>query len=561
MPAAKNVREMATIFSPAGGGVLPSTMSDQQLSIRAIFEHATTTHARKHIVSRDGPEVVRFTYAEFGRRVAKLANALHTLGVRPGDRVASFAWNGHRHLELYYAVPMIGAVLHTVNIRLFPDQAAFVLDHAGDKIVFFDGSLVKAVKAAAALDPDAGRTFVQMGASPEAFDGALDYETLLAPEPETFDWPEVDERAAAILCYTSATTGDPKGVLFSQRSTFIHALAAGLADALGITERDRVLPIVPMFHVNAWGTPFMCLMVGADFIMPMERLAPAGVIELCESEQVTFSAGVPTVWMGVRDMLRAQNKTLPLLKKIVIGGSAMPHSLMDDLNAMGIEAIHAWGMTEMSPIGTVSRDVTALEDQPDVQRRERYKQGRFSPIVQHKIVDEHGHDVPADGVARGELLVRGYAVTKEYYNNPTATASAFEADGWFHTGDVVTMDEYGYIEIVDRVKDFIKSGGEWISSVEVENIMMGHPGLKEACVFGIPHPKWQERPVAAVVVREGHEPDEAAVRAWLGDKLAKWQTPDRVLFVDTIPRTGVGKFLKRDLRERYKNLFAEEATT
>jgi len=548
---------MATLFSTEAGGALPSTMSDQPLSIRAIFEHAMKTHPRKQIVSRDGAEVRRFTYAEFGKRVAKLANALRALGVQPGDRVASFAWNGYRHLELYYAVPMIGAVLHTVNIRLFPDQIAFVLTHAGDRIVFYDGSLVKAVKAAAALDPESGRTFVQMGSSPEPFEGALDYETLVAGEPETYDWPEIDERAAALLCYTSATTGDPKGVLFSHRSTFIHALAAGLADALGITERDRVLPIVPMFHVNAWGTPFMCLMVGADFIMPMERLDPAGVIELIENERVTFSAGVPTVWMGVRDMLRAQGKTLPTLKRLVCGGSAMPHALVDDLNALGIEAIHAWGMTEMSPIGTVSRDIAELADNPELQKGERYKQGRFSPIVQWRIVDEHGKDVAQDGVARGELWVRGYAVAKEYYNNPSATAAGFEPDGWFHTGDVVTIDKYGYIEIVDRVKDFIKSGGEWISSVEVENLMMSHPGLKEACVFGVPHPKWQERPVAAVVPREGEEVDEAAVLAWLSDKLAKWQTPDRVLFVEAIPRTGVGKFLKRDLRERYKGLFTD----
>jgi len=551
---------MATTYSPELGGLLPSTMSDQQLSIRAIFEHAMRAHPRKQIIARDGAEIRRFTFAEFGKRVAKLANALRTLGVTPGDRVATFAWNGNRHLELYYAVPMIGAVLHTVNIRLFPDQVAFILDHADDRFVFFDGSLTKAIAAAAALQPDSGRTFVCMGAAPEAFDGALDYETLLVPEADTYDWPEIDERAAAILCYTSATTGDPKGVMFSHRSTFLHALASGLADALGITERDRVLPIVPMFHVNAWGTPFVCLMVGADFIMPMERLDPAGVIELCEAEKVTVSAGVPTVWMAVRDMLRAQNKTLPLLKRIVIGGSAMPTSLMDDLNALGIDAIHAWGMTEMSPIGTVSRDTSLLDGDPEKQHKERYKQGRFSPIVQWRIVDESGNDVPQDGKSRGELLVRGFAVAKSYYNNEAATAIGFEPDGWFHTGDVVTQDEYGYIEIVDRVKDFIKSGGEWISSVEVENILMGHPGLKEACVFGIPHPKWQERPVAAVVAREGHEVDEAAVHAWLADKLAKWQTPDRVVFVETIPRTGVGKFLKRDLRERYKGMFAVESS-
>ena len=549
---------MATMISTAVEGALPSTMPDRPLSIRAILEHAVRSHPKKGIVSRDGPQIVRFTYPQFAKRVAKLANALVKLGVRPGDRVASFAWNGHRHLELYYAVPMIGAVLHTVNIRLFPDQTAFVLDHAGDRIVFYDGSLVKQIKAADAERPDNGRTYVNMGPSPEPFDGALDYEALVAGEPETFDWPEIDERAAALLCYTSATTGDPKGVLFSHRSTYIHALSIGLADALAITERDRLLPIVPMFHVNAWGTPFAALMVGADFIMPMERLDPAGVIELCEQERVTMSAGVPTVWLAVRDVLKAQGKTLPLLKRVVIGGSAMPTSLMDDLNALGMDAIHAWGMTEMSPVGTVSSNASLLDHNPALQRKERYKQGRFNPIVDWRIVDEHGDDMPADGVSRGELLVRGYAITTSYYNNASATANAFEPDGWFHTGDVVTVDEWGYMEIVDRVKDFIKSGGEWISSVEVENILMGHPALKEACVFGIPHPKWQERPVAAVVVRDGHEVDEEAIRAWLADKLAKWQTPDRVVFLDAIPRTGVGKFLKRDLRDRYSKLFADE---
>jgi len=364
----------------------------------------------------------------------------------------------------------------------------------------------------------------------------------------------IDERAAAILCYTSATNGDPKGGLVSYRSTFIHALAEGLADALGITERDRVLPIVPMFHVNAWGTPFACMMVGADFIMPMERLDPAGVIELCNDERVTLSAGVPTVWMGVRDMLKAQGKKLETVKRIVCGGSAMPHSLVDDLNALGIDAVHAWGMTEMSPIGTVSVDISELAHDPGMQKRERYKQGRFSPIVQSKIVDENGKEIPADGVARGELLVRGFAVAKCYYNNESATAAGFEPDGWFHTGDVVTLDEYGYIEIVDRVKDFIKSGGEWISSVEVENVIMGHPAVKEACVFGLPHEKWLERPVAAVVLREEQPVDEAQLRAWLGERVAKWVLPDRILFVDAIPRTGVGKFLKRDLRERYRDL-------
>jgi len=531
-------------------------MPDRPLSIRSILEHAVRAHPRKGIVSRDGPGIVRMNYAAFAKRVARLANALVELGVEPGDRVASFAWNGHRHMELYYAVPMIGAVLHTVNIRLFPDQVAFILDHAADRIVFFDGSLTKAVKAFHALQPEANRTFVAMGQMTEEFDHPVDYETLLARQPETFDWPEIDETSAALLCYTSATTGDPKGVLFSQRSTYLHALASGLPDYLGAQERDRILPIVPMFHVNAWGFPFVAPLIGADLVMPMERLDAPGVIELCRSERVTYSAGVPTVWMAVRDALAAGNERLPLLKRVVIGGSAMPRSLFDALAEIGIEAIHAWGMTEMSPIGTVNSRTSELDDDPQLQREERYKAGRFAPIVEWRLVDDEGHDVAADGVSRGELLVRGHAVTAAYYRNDTATAAAFEHDGWFHTGDVCTIDEYGYLDIVDRVKDFIKSGGEWISSVEVENTIMGHSAVREACVFGLPHPKWQERPVAAVVLREGHKLEEADLRTWLTQHLATWQIPDRFFFVEAIPRTGVGKFLKRELRLRYEGLFA-----
>jgi acyl-CoA synthetase (AMP-forming)/AMP-acid ligase II len=294
-------------------------------------------------------------------------------------------------------------------------------------------------------------------------------------------------------------------------------------------------------------------------VMPMERLDPPGVIELCRNEHVTLSAGVPTVWMGVRDALVTSNERLPDLKRVIIGGSAMPRSLSDGLGELGIEAVHAWGMTEMSPIGTVSSPTSQLNDDPGLQREERYKAGRFAPIVEWRLVNEDGADVPADGRSRGELLVRGYAVTTSYYNNETATAAAFERDGgWFHTGDVCTVDAYGYLEIVDRVKDFIKSGGEWISSVEVENTIMGHAAVREACVFGLAHPKWQERPVAAVVLREGHALSEDDLRAWLAQQLAAWQVPDRVLFVDVIPRTGVGKFLKRELRARYEGLLSSQ---
>jgi fatty-acyl-CoA synthase len=540
---------------------LPSTMPDRPLSIYSILEHAARAHARKGIVAREGTGFVRMTYAEFAKRVAQLAHALVELGVKPGDRVASFAWNGHRHMELYYAVPMIGAVLHTVNIRLFPDQVAYILDHADDQIVFFDASLAKAVAAARALAPNVERTFVSMGALAEPFEGALDYEILVAHKPETYDWPEIDERSAAILCYTSATTGDPKGVLFSHRSTYLHAITSGLTDYLAARERDRILPIVPMFHVNAWGFPFLAPMIGADLVMPMERLDAASVIELCKNERITLCAGVPTVWLAVRDALIASNGRLPDLKRVVIGGSAMPRSLFDDLETLGIEGVHAWGMTEMSPIGTVSSNASELQGDPERQRQERYKAGRFAPIVQWRLVDEHGEDVPADGVSRGELLVRGYAVTTKYYNNESASATSFTPDGWFHTGDVCTVDEYGYLDIVDRVKDFIKSGGEWISSVEVENTIMGHAAVREACVFGLPHPKWQERPVAAVVVRDGHALDEEELRTWLKAHLANWQIPDRVVFLDVIPRTGVGKFLKRELRARYAGLLTEDNTS
>lgn len=531
--------------------------ANRPLAIGSILAHAARSHPRKGIVSRDGAGFAQISYTDLAKRVAKLANGLRALGVRPGDRVASFAWNGHRHLELYYAVPMIGAVLHTVNIRLFADQAAYVLDHAGDGVVFFDTSLTAQVKAFHALRPAANRTYIAMGEPSTSF-AALNYEELLDLRLDTYEWPNVDERAAALLCYTSATTGDPKGVLYSHRSTYIHALAAALPDAFGIRERDRVLPIVPMFHVNAWGLPFVAPLAGADLIMPMERLDAPGVIELCERENVTFAAGVPTVWMAVRDLLRERKQRLPALRRVVIGGAAMPKSLFEGLGELGIEAIHAWGMTEMSPIGVVNAPIAQLEHDPFFQRRERLKAGRFSPIVEWRLVDEDGAEVPSDGVSRGELLVRGHAVTTSYYRNDEASAAAFEPDGWFHTGDVCTIDPFGYLEIVDRLKDFIKSGGEWISSVEVENTIMGHPAVREACVFGLPHPKWQERPVAAVVLRDGHQPDEHALRDWLAMKLAKWQVPDRILFVEAIPRTGVGKFLKRELRVRYQDLFAGE---
>jgi len=533
---------------------ISGTMMDVPLTIRWIYEHVLRNHGEREVVSRlDDGSIFRYTYTDFGKRVAQLANALVALGIRPGDRVASFGWNSHRHLELYYAVPMIGAVLHTTNIRLFPEQVCWAFQHAEDKLIFVDSSLAPAVARAAATQPKFTTPYVVMGPGAADLPGALDYEALLAAEPETFDWPELDERGAAILCYTSATTGDPKGVLFTHRSSVLHAFAAGLGDAINIQQRDSVMPVVPMFHVNAWGVPYLAPMVGAKLVMPGSKLDPQSIIELVDSEQVTLSLGVPTVWLAVRDELEKRDAYLPSLKSLVIGGSAVPPSLFDDLKKRGIQTMHAWGMTEMSPIGTTSRLHGDLVDATAEKQREvLLKQGRFTPLVAWKLLDDDGNDIPRDGKTAGALWVRGPAVTSSYYK-VDEELPVFK-DGWFHTGDVCTIDAHGYLQLVDRSKDLVKSGGEWISSVDLENLIMGHPVVKEAAVIGLPHPKWVERPVAVVVVREGKTLDEASLQAWIGERVVKWMIPDRVIFVDTIPRTGVGKFLKRELREQHKDL-------
>ncbi len=532
---------------------MPGTMMDVQLGIGLVFEHVLRNHGLREVVARlDDDTIFRYTYADFGKRVAQLAHALVELGIGPGDRVASFAWNTHRHLELYYAVPMIGAVLHTVNIRLFPDQVCWVFDHADDKLIFVDASLANSVAAATATRPEKKRSFVVMGQS-DALPDALDYETLIAGRPHTFDWPEIDEKTAALLSYTSATTGDPKGVLFTHRSLYLHAIASALGDAVGLVQRDTLLPVVPMFHVCAWGFPYMAPMVGAKLVFPGAKLDASSLIELLENEDVTVSAGVPTVWLGLRDLLLSEKKTLPKLRMILCGGSAVPPSLFDDMHELGIFMQHAWGMTEMSPIGTNASLVGQLEGAPWPQQREKLlKQGRFTPIVAWKLLDDDGNDVPHDGQTPGALWVRGPAVTAAYYN--IDEQPPVFANGYFHTGDVATADEYGYLTIVDRSKDLVKSGGEWISSVDLENTIMGHPAIREAAVIGLPHEKWVERPVAVVVLREGHAVDEPSVKAWIGERVAKWMIPDRILVVDAIPRTGVGKFLKRELRERYHDL-------
>ncbi len=536
--------------------VIPGTMMDVPLTITWIYEHALRNHPSREVVSReDDGSLHRYAYADFGRRVAQLANALVALGIRPGDRVASFGWNTHRHLELYFAVPMIGAVLHTVNIRLFPEQVCWVFEHANDRLIFIDGSLAPGVARAIALEPEFNRPFVLMGQSSAELRGAQDYETLLAAQPDSFDWPDLDELSGAILCYTSATTGDPKGVVFTHRSTVLHAFAAGLADALGIRQADAVMPVVPMFHVNAWGVPFLAPFVGAKLVLPGAKLDPASLMDLVNSESVTLALGVPTVWLAVRDELERRDARLPSLRSLVIGGSAVPPSLFDDLERRGIRTVHAWGMTEMSPIGTTSRVHADLADAPwDEQRALLLKQGRFTPLVAWKVLDDEFRPVPHDGKTAGALWVRGPAVTQSYYR--VAEELPVFKDGWFHTGDMCTIDAHGYMHIVDRSKDLVKSGGELISSVDLENTIMGHPAVREAAVVGVPHDKWIERPIAVVALREGMQADEESLRAWIGERVAKWQIPDRIVFVDAIPRTGVGKFLKRELRAQYKDLLS-----
>jgi len=525
-------------------------MMDLPLTIGWILEQAERSHRNREIVWREeGGGLERYTYGDFAGRVARLAHALIGLGIRSGDRVASFAWSAGRHLELYYAVPMIGAVLHTVNVRLFPEQVRELLEHADDRCIFVDSSLAPVLARALACGAPFRRPCVLMGGPRAELADALDYDALVAGRPATYAWPELDERSAAMLCYTSATTGDSKGIAFSHRSMVLQALQGALGDAFGVRERDVVLPLPQMFHVAAWSLPFIAPLIGAKLVLPGSALDAGSVIELIEREKVTLALGVPTVWLGVRDALQARGYGLPTLERIIVGGSAMPPRLFDDLQALGISVVHSWGMTEISPSGTFSRIPSVLADESSAAKRAaRLKQGAFVPLVAWKIRDEEGREVACDGRARGQLWVRGHTVTGRYYRDPSH--SAFK-DGWLATGDVCTIDEHGCMEIVDREKDLIKSGGEWIASVALENMLMGHSAVKEAAVVGVAHPKWMERPIACVVLHTGHDRDEDALRAWLAQYVAKWQIPDRIVFLDTIPRTGVGKFLKRELRERY----------
>jgi fatty-acyl-CoA synthase len=530
-------------------------MMNWPLQITSLIRHADQNHGDAEIVSRtvEGP-IHRYTYRDAHRRARKLANALARLGVAAGDCVGTLAWNGYRHFELYYGVSGMGAVLHTINPRLFHDQLEYIVNHASDRHVFFDLTFLPLVEKLAPACPRVA-SWIAMTDRAHLPDSMLPnllcYETLLDGESEEYEWPEFDENTAASLCYTSGTTGHPKGVLFSHRSTVLHAMAVCVPDAKAMSAHSVVLPIVPMFHVNAWGIPYSAPLVGAKIVFPGPGHDGRSLYELFESERVESSAGVPSVWLGIIQYMKQNNLRFTTLKSTTIGGSACPPAMMRTLqDEFGVRVKHGWGMTELSPVGTIGspkpkhRGLSA-----DAAFALALKQGRPLYGVEMRIVDDAGRALPRDGVATGIVMVKGPWVMRDYFRNDAP--SPLSPDGWFPTGDVGSIDPDGYLQITDRAKDVIKSGGEWISSIELENIAMGHPGVMEAAVIGVPHPKWAERPLLIAVRKEGASVTRDELIAFYAGKIARWSMPDDVLFVDALPHTATGKLWKKALREKY----------
>ncbi len=532
-------------------------MQTRPLMISSILQHAARNHASTEIVSKTVEGTLhRTTYAETERRTRRLARVLHRLGIKPGDRVGTLAWNGYRHLEAYYAAPGMGAMYHTINPRLGVADIAFIVNDAEDAVLFADTTFAPLLQA---LAPHiAVRNVVMMTDAAHMPDVPLApgmalhcYETLMAEADEDYAWPEFDERTAAGLCYTSGTTGRPKGVLYSHRSTVLHAYAINMPDVMGLRATDRTMPVVPMFHVNAWGAPFAAPMAGAALVLPGRHLDGASLTALMNAERVTTSAGVPTIWMGLLQHLRASGERLDTVRSLVIGGSACPPVLIDAFaREYGVRVDHAWGMTETSPLGTYNHP-KAGEDAmaPDAVARRRLNQGRGIYGTEMKIVDGDGAALPWDGVAFGNLMVRGHWVCSGYYG--ANNAGGADAEGWFATGDVATIDPDGYMTITDRSKDVVKSGGEWISSITLENIAVAHPDVAEAAIIAARHPKWDERPLLLVVPKEGRTIDPAALLASYEGHVPKWWLPDAVLAVAELPHTATGKINKLALRTQY----------
>ena len=527
-------------------------MQDYELSIQHVLWRLERLNAKTEIVTKREQELHRTTNGEMVRRINRLAGALKRLGVKPGDRVATLAWNNYRHLELYYAVPCMGAVLHTLNLRLFPQHLEFIINDAGDKVLFVDQTLVPLLKPLAGKIPSVKTIVLMTDGAPAAPDHGLgellDYETLLAAETDDYAWPKISERMAASMCYTSGTTGNPKGVVYSHRSQFIHTMGVLQSDNLGITQRDTVLPIVPMFHANSWGLPYACGMSGSKVLFPDRFMGDAkSIVDLAEAESATFLAGVPTIWINTAAYLKESGRRLPKVRIVVCGGSAIPRAVMEAMDGLGLRMLHAWGMTETSPLGSVARP--RADTKPEDELNARLTQGAIVPGVELRICDAAtGEELPWDGVAFGEIQVRGPWIARGYHNG--YDADKLTEDGWFRTGDVAKVTPEGYIQIVDRTKDVIKSGGEWISSVELENAIMAHPKIMEAAVIGLVHPKWDERPVAFAVAKpefKGQVTQEEVID-FLRDKVAKWWLPDEIRFIDEVPKTSVGKFDKKVLR-------------
>jgi fatty-acyl-CoA synthase len=533
-------------------------MMDVPLTVGMIMRHGTTVHGDSEVVTWTGDGARRASYTEVGRRAAQLAGALRGLGVTADQRVATFQWNNQEHLEAYLAIPSMGAVIHTLNLRLVPDQVAWIANHAQDDVVIVDGSLV-ALLARALPEMKTVRHVIVVGAADTSvLDGCgkelHSYHELLSVQPEQFDWPtDIDERSAAAMCYTSGTTGNPKGVAYSHRSAYLHSMAMCAGEAIGLTPADRILPVVPMFHVNAWGLPYAALMAGAGLVMPDRFLQARPLVQLIEAQRPTVSAAVPTIWGDVLHHLREHGGDVSSIRGVICGGSAVPLALMKAFSEeLHIEVKQAWGMTETSPIGSVA--TPPMGAQGDQYWRYRASAGRLVAGVEGRIVGDGDIVLPNDGKSVGEIEVRGPWVTARYYEADTGDSdSARFHDGWLRTGDVGTIDELGFITISDRAKDVIKSGGEWISSVALENALMGHPKVVEAAVVAVPDDKWGERPLATVVIAKDEQASAGELRDHLGASVAAWQLPERWSFLDDIPKTSVGKFDKKLIRTRYAN--------
>jgi fatty-acyl-CoA synthase len=529
-------------------------MMNFQLTLPAILQRAETLATHKEIVTRlPDKSIHRYTYAEFVSRAKKLALALQKLGVQSGDRVATLCWNHYQHLEAYFGIPAAGGVLHTLNLRLSPEDLTYIANHAMDKVLIVDKILLPLFNQF--KDNVHFQQVIVVSQDGQVPDGTIEYEQLLnSVDEKDFVYPNFDEDQAAAMCYTSGTTGRPKGVLYSHRAIALHSMGAAMVDVLGLSERDVVLPVVPMFHANAWGLPFTATMVGATQVFPGPFLDADNLLELYEKEKVTVTGGVPTIWLGIMQTLEKNPNKWKLTPgmRMVVGGSAAPEAMIRTFDKYNLKVVHAWGMTEMTPLGTVSNLTAELEKAPeDEQYDYRARQGRPAPFVEIRARGAEGL-VAWDGQSLGELEVRGPWIASAYYNAPEAV-DKFTEDGWFITGDIVTIDQRGYLKIQDRSKDLIKSGGEWISSVDLENALMGHPAVAEAAVIAVPHPKWAERPLAVVVLKEGKSATADELIEFIAPQFAKWSLPDAVEFVSAIPRTATGKFLKMALRDQFKD--------